>query len=144
MQQTLLKKGGIRISAIVLIAALLVMVVTSVVGRSIATSAGLVKTQDITFTTDVGAESHAKLYIPETATASATVTPRPWTQWSLTPLSFHAGAMLSWPWICTATVIPACRRRDTPRWRWAAWWITPPTWAATPPSRSWPSMTLWI
>lgn len=71
MQQTLLKKGGIRISAIVLIAALLVMVVTSVVGRSIATSAGSVKTQDITFTTDVGAESHAKLYIPETATASA-------------------------------------------------------------------------
>lgn len=71
MQQSLMKKGGARVSAIVLIAALLMMIVTSVIGRSIATSGGSVKTRDITFTTDVGAQSHAKLYIPETATAAA-------------------------------------------------------------------------
>jgi len=71
MQRTLEKKSGLRASAIVLIVALLVMLVTSFVGKSIATSGGKVKTQDITFTTDVGAESHAKLYIPETATAAS-------------------------------------------------------------------------
>lgn len=73
MQKTFEKKAG-RASAIILIAALLVMIVTSVIGRSIATSGGTVKTQEITFTTDVGAESHAKLYIPKSATAA---TPAP-------------------------------------------------------------------
>lgn len=63
-----------RASAIVLIVCLLVMIITSAVGKIIQTSGGSVRTQEITFTTDVGAESHAKLYIPSTATAE---TPAP-------------------------------------------------------------------
>ena len=64
----------VRASVIVLVIALLAMIISSAVGKSIATSGGSVTIQDITFTTDVGAESHAKLYIPETATAE---TPAP-------------------------------------------------------------------
>ena len=60
-----------RVSAIVLAACLLVMVVTSAVGHFIQTSGGSVRTQEVEFTTDVGASSHAKLYIPSTATADA-------------------------------------------------------------------------
>ena len=63
-----------RVSAIVLAACLLVMVVTSAVGHFIQTSGGSVRTQEMEFTTDVGASSHAKLYIPSTATAD---TPAP-------------------------------------------------------------------
>ena len=53
-----------RVSAIVLAVCLLLMAVTSAVGRSIQTSGGSVRTQEVEFTTDVGAVSHAKLYIP--------------------------------------------------------------------------------
>lgn len=60
-----------RVSAIVLAVCLLLMAVTSAVGRSIQTSGGSVRTQEVEFTTDVGAVSHAKLYIPSTATADA-------------------------------------------------------------------------
>lgn len=63
-----------RASAIVLAICLVLMVVTSVIGHNIQTSGGTVRTEDLTFTTDVGATSHAKLYIPETATAE---TPAP-------------------------------------------------------------------
>lgn len=76
MDQT--KKPGAsiqsRISAIVLAVCLLLMVVTAAVGHSIQTSGGSVRTQEVEFTTDVGATSHAKLYIPDTATAE---TPAP-------------------------------------------------------------------
>ena len=58
-----------RASAIVLVVCLLAMIITSVIGKTIQTSGGTVRTEEITFTTDVGAVSHAKLYIPETATA---------------------------------------------------------------------------
>ena len=63
-----------RASAIVLVVCLLAMIITSVIGKNIQTSGGTVRTEEITFTTDVGAVSHAKLYIPETATAE---TPAP-------------------------------------------------------------------
>lgn len=63
-----------RASAIVLAICLVLMVVTSVIGHNIQTSGGTVRTEELTFTTDVGATSHAKLYIPETATAE---TPAP-------------------------------------------------------------------
>lgn len=63
-----------RASAIVLAICLVLMVVTSVIGHNIQTSSGTVRTEELTFTTDVGATSHAKLYIPETATAE---TPAP-------------------------------------------------------------------
>ena len=63
-----------KISAIVLAVCLLVMVVTAAVGHSIQTSGGSVRTQAVEFTTDVGATSRAKLYIPSTATAD---TPAP-------------------------------------------------------------------
>lgn len=53
---------------------LLLMIVSSVVGQNIQTSGGSVRTETISFTTDVGAVSHAKLYVPETATAE---TPAP-------------------------------------------------------------------
>lgn len=73
MDQT--KKTGAsirsRISAIVLAVCLLLMVVTAAVGHSIQTSGGSVRTQEVEFTTDVGAASHAKLYIPNTATAQS-------------------------------------------------------------------------
>ena len=64
-------RGRVRASAVVLIVALLAMILSSAVGGSIATSGGAVRTEEITFTTDVGATSHAKLYIPETATADS-------------------------------------------------------------------------
>ena len=63
-----------RASAIVLAICLVLMVVTSVIGHNIQTSGGTVRTEELTFTTDVGASSHAKLFIPETATAE---TPAP-------------------------------------------------------------------
>ena len=63
-----------KLSAIILAVCLLVMVVTAAVGHSIQTSGGSVRTQEVEFTTDVGATSHAKLYIPSTATAE---TPAP-------------------------------------------------------------------
>ena len=71
MEQTKLNAAPIRTraSAIVLAVCLLVMIVTSAVGHVIQTSGGRVRTETITFTTDVGATSHAKLYIPDTATA---------------------------------------------------------------------------
>ena len=62
-------KGGNRLVAIVLVVALLGMILCSAIGGSIATSGGAVRMEDVTFTTDVGATSHARLYIPETATA---------------------------------------------------------------------------
>lgn len=66
------KKGFFRkenASAIVLIICLLLMVISSAVGHNIQTSGGSVKTENLTFVTDTGATSHAKLYVPETATA---------------------------------------------------------------------------
>ena len=69
MDQMTKNTGKVRISAIVLVVCLLAMIVSSVIGQQIQTSGGTVRTEEITFTTDVGATSHAKLYIPETATA---------------------------------------------------------------------------
>ena len=63
-----------KASAIVLAVCLLVMIVTSAIGHGIQTSGGTVRTETLTFTTDVGASSHAQLYIPATATAD---TPAP-------------------------------------------------------------------
>ncbi len=60
-----------RIPAIVLAVCLLLMAATAAVGHSIQTSGGSVRTQEVEFTTDVGATSHAKLYIPGTATAES-------------------------------------------------------------------------
>lgn len=83
-----------RASAIVLAICLVLMVVTSVIGHNIQTSGGTVRTEELTFTTDVGAASHAKLYIPETATAElhlrsccATATLPAWMPWNPTPLN---------------------------------------------------------
>ena len=64
--KSVLKK---RASAIVLVICLVAMILSSVIGQRIQTSNGTVRTEEITFTTDVSATSHAKLYIPETATA---------------------------------------------------------------------------
>ena len=64
----------VKWAPLVLAVALLLMIVTAAVGHGIQTSGGTVQTEEITFTTDVGAVSHAKLYIPETATAE---TPAP-------------------------------------------------------------------
>lgn len=75
MEQT--KRGtsaGRRTSAIVLAVCLLLMIAASAVGHFIQTDGGAVRTQEVEFTTDVGAVSHAKLYIPNTATAE---TPAP-------------------------------------------------------------------
>ena len=69
MDQMTKNTGKVRVSAIVLVVCLLAMIVSSVIGQQIQTSGGTVRTEEITFTTDVGATSHAKLYIPETATA---------------------------------------------------------------------------
>ncbi len=69
MDQMTKNTGKVRVSAIVLVVCLLAMIVSSVIGQQIQTSGGSVRTEEITFTTDVGATSHAKLYIPETATA---------------------------------------------------------------------------
>lgn len=82
-------------SALVRLICLVLMVVTSVIGHNIQTSGGTVRTEELTFTTDVGATSHAKLYIPETATAEtrprpsccATATLPAWMPWNLTPLN---------------------------------------------------------
>ncbi len=59
---------------IVLVICLLIMILSSAIGYGIQTGWGSVKTEDITFTTDTGAESHAKLFMPENATAE---TPAP-------------------------------------------------------------------
>lgn len=64
----------VKWAPLVLAAALILMIVSAAVGHGIQTSGGTVRTEEITFTTDVGAESHAKLYIPATATAE---TPAP-------------------------------------------------------------------
>ena len=68
-----MKKSGLRSNAslIVLIICILVMVITSVVSGNIMTDGGKVRTENLTFTTDIGAEAHAKLYVPETATADS-------------------------------------------------------------------------
>lgn len=69
-----MKKLKTNASLIVLIICILVMIITSVVSGSILTNGGKVRTEDLTFTTDIGATAHAKLYVPETATAE---TPAP-------------------------------------------------------------------
>ena len=58
-----MKKSGLRSNAslIVLIICILVMVITSVVSGNIMTDGGKVRTENLTFTTDIGAEAHAKL-----------------------------------------------------------------------------------
>lgn len=66
-----MKKG---VSVIVLIICVLAMILSSAVAHMIQTDHGNVRTEEITFTTDTGAESHAKMYIPNTATAK---TPAP-------------------------------------------------------------------
>lgn len=87
-----------RASAIVLAICLVLMVVTSVIGHNIQTSGGTVRTEDLTFTTDVGATSHAKLYIPESPkqprpkplhlrSCCATATLPAWMPWNPTPLN---------------------------------------------------------
>ena len=78
------KKGFFRkenASAIVLIICLLLMVISSAVGHNIQTSGGSVKTENLTFVTDTGATSHAKLYVPETATADNPGTGDPALPW---------------------------------------------------------------
>ena len=76
MKQVKTNSGSIKwkASAIVLAVCLVVMIAASAVGHMIQTSGGSVRTEEITFTTDVGAVSHAMLYIPDTATAE---TPAP-------------------------------------------------------------------
>ena len=76
MEGTRISKSPVkgRASAIVLILCLVIMIVCSAVGHMIQTNWGAVTTQEITFTTDVGATVHAKLYIPDSATAQ---TPAP-------------------------------------------------------------------
>lgn len=64
-------KLPIRASAIVLIIALLAMIVSSAIGMGIVSAGGTVRTESISFTTDVGATAHAKLYIPSSATAES-------------------------------------------------------------------------
>lgn len=63
------RKQPIRrwISLIVLCVCLAAMLISSLIGKSIASSGGSVKIEDIEFTTDTGAKSHAKLYIPNEA-----------------------------------------------------------------------------
>ena len=76
MEETRIHQSPIRIkaSAIVLAVCIALMIITAAVGHMIQTSWGTVSTQEITFTTDVGATVHAKLYVPEGATAE---TPAP-------------------------------------------------------------------
>lgn len=64
----------IKASAIVLAVCIILMIATSAIGHMIQTSWGSVRTETVTFTTDTGATSHAKLYIPAAATAE---TPAP-------------------------------------------------------------------
>ena len=59
----------IKWAPLVLAITVLLMIVTAAVGHNIQTSGGAVRTEEFTFTTDVGATSHAKLYVPQTATA---------------------------------------------------------------------------
>lgn len=59
----------VKWAPLILAVTLILMIVSAAVGHNIQTSGGTVRTQEITFTTDVGAESHAKLYIPASATA---------------------------------------------------------------------------
>lgn len=56
------------IAAIVLVVCILTMIITSVLGHNIQVSGGEVTTEVIKFTSDVGAEVSAKLFIPKTAT----------------------------------------------------------------------------
>ena len=76
MEETRIYQSPIRVkaSAIVLAVCIALMIITAAVGHMIQTSWGTVSTQEITFTTDVGATVHAKLYVPEGATAE---TPAP-------------------------------------------------------------------
>lgn len=57
-----------NVSAVVLVVCLFVMIISSAIGHGIQTGWGNVKTEELTFTTDTGAESHAKLFIPASAT----------------------------------------------------------------------------
>ena len=76
MEETRIYQSPIRVkaSAIVLAVCIALMIITAAVGHMIQTSWGTVSTQEITFTTDVGATVHANLYVPEGATAE---TPAP-------------------------------------------------------------------
>ena len=67
MEETRIYQSPIRVkaSAIVLAVCIALMIITAAVGHMIQTSWGTVSTQEITFTTDVGATVHAKLYVPE-------------------------------------------------------------------------------
>lgn len=84
-----------RASAIVLAVCLVLMVVTSVIGHNIQTADGSVRTEELTFTTDVGASSHAKLFIPEQLlrkprlrqSCCATAIPPARMPWRRTPLN---------------------------------------------------------
>lgn len=84
-----------RASAIVLAICLVLMVVTSVIGHSIQTSGGTVRTEELTFTTDVGATSHAKLISPKQPrpkprprpSCCVTATLPAWMPWNPMPLS---------------------------------------------------------
>ncbi|MFR3991883.1 MAG: alpha/beta fold hydrolase [Angelakisella sp.] len=133
-----------RASAIVLAICLVLMVVTSVIGHNIQTSGGTVRTEELTFTTDVGATSHAKLYIPETATAE---TPAPaillchgYTA-SLDAMESNAIELSRRGYVVMAldmyghgeSTLPLT---DTSRRKWAMWKITLPISAATPPCSS--------
>ena len=76
MEETHIRQPGRpgKAAAIVLAVCLVVMVACSALGHMIQTSWGSVSTQEITFITDVGATVHAKLYVPDGATAD---TPAP-------------------------------------------------------------------
>lgn len=68
------KKLCKQAALIVLCVCIVVMFATALIGQSIQTSGGSVERLELNFTTDTGAESHAILYVPETATAE---TPAP-------------------------------------------------------------------
>ncbi len=65
------KKLCKQAALIVLCVCIVVMFATALIGQSIQTSGGSVERLELNFTTDTGAESHAILYVPETATAES-------------------------------------------------------------------------
>lgn len=67
MKQPIGKLLRKNLPALVLALALLTMLASSLVGHMLATAHGAVHMEEIYFQTDTGAQSHAKLYIPQSA-----------------------------------------------------------------------------
>lgn len=84
-----------RASAIVLAICLVLMVVTSVIGHNIQTSGGTVRTEDLTFTTDVAPPATPSSISPKQPRSKplhlrsccATATLPAWMPWNPTPLN---------------------------------------------------------